>query len=1374
MGQGLLRLAFTVIAGLAGLAAAPLDAASLTLGWSDNSHNEEGFSVERSADGDTFAEIATVAANATEYVDESLVDGQTYYYRVRAYNEHGASGYSNVASGIAGAAPAPVVLSSSLPGGQVDEAYSAALEASGGEAPLSWSVASGALPEGLGLDAGSGALSGTPAQSGSFSFTVQVEDAFERVATKALSLSVAGDFSGDRVVDGLVAYYPLAEGAGALAGDHSGFGEPLGLELLGGASWLSDRNGVRFDGSGAKLQSAAAAKLRASLASSGAFTVEVWGRSLSLDQSGPARMLSYSSGTSNRNFTMGQEGGGLAMRLRSTGSGDSNGLPQLDASGAVGGGVEHYVATYDGANLRLYRNGVQVASESRSGELTNWDDGYVLVMGNETSDDRSWNGELYLAALYNRALSESDIQQNFAAGDQPASGGGSDSGGSPADEGQIAYRTPSGEDVLLTPQDVGEVGLAGETAYDAGAGTFSVTAAGQDIWSAADGFHFVWRELSGDFAAVVRVESLVASNRFAKAGLMVRDSLDPASIHGLVHVNEGGSLLFTRRPQAGAETTTNGIDGAAPAWLGLQRQGGLLVAYASADGENWTPFGSETLAFEGSVLVGLAATAHETDETAAAAFSGLDFLGAGALSGDAPTIGAIADHSVSEGEVAGPTAFSVADADTPLDSLQVQAASSNETLAPESSIILSGDGGERFVRVEPVEGATGEATITITVSDGESVASTSFLLTVTANSGAPTIIQPPSSLGVFVGEVASLEAQAEGEGTLEYQWRKDGEDIPGATGSIYLVDQAQPEDSGVYSVVVRNERGSVASDAATLEVARVLEIASYSVGRTVLADGSVELSVEASGDNLSYQWFRGESGDTSNPVPGATGATFTTPSLSETAEYWVRVTSSDRLFAADETAHSDTIVVDVVSGDRVYLGELGSGSDPFALLAREDGTAAMIAFLEGSDALVLETEIPLDPSAAFAFEREGLGRISGRLEPDRVAGEIEGLNLPFEGRRTATLDPFSSFAGFYQAVMLETSNGTVWAMVGGDGDAYVLASLDGELAAARASADESGRLEAHMPDGQTISLQLSASDGSVRGAAEQAGRTVRVSGHHEDAVATEILANTSVRAKVGEGSSVLIAGFVVGGSGSKRVLIRGVGPALEQFDVQGAVGDPNITLFRAGESGPVGSNDDWSSQGNAAEVADASQQLGAFALPQGSSDAAMLVDLPAGLYTAHVRGPGGGAALVELYDADLADPAAAASSRLVNLSMRGEVGSGQDVVIMGFVVSGNSPKRVLVRAVGPELERFAVEGILADPRLTLFKGSEPVVANDDWETDRETVQALSSKLGAFALDENSASAALAVWLEPGVYTAHAAGVGGSTGVALLEVYEDTR
>lgn len=269
------------------------------------------------------------------------------------------------------------------------------------------------------------------------------------------------------------------------------------------------------------------------------------------------------------------------------------------------------------------------------------------------------------------------------------------------------------------------------------------------------------------------------------------------------------------------------------------------------------------------------------------------------------------------------------------------------------------------------------------------------------------------------------------------------------------------------------------------------------------------------------------------------------------------------------------------------------------------------------------------------------------------------------------------------------------------------------------------------------------------------------------------LVNLSARSEVGTGGSITIAGFVIEGPAgvAKRVLIRGVGPALSAFGVSGVLENPSITLYNSTTGAALASNTGWGSGPDPAGVAAATSQVGAFALPAQSADSALLESLTPGPYSVQLSGANSttGVGLVEVYETDTAEP-----SLLGNISTRAQVGTSGNILISGFVVTGTQAARVLVRAVGPGLAQFGVTGVLAKPVLTIYDHSgNPVATNTGWQNaaNATDIASVAAQVGAFALQAGSADSALLVSLPPGSYTAQAAGSGSSTGIALVEVYQ---
>ena len=408
-------------------------------------------------------------------------------------------------------------------------------------------------------------------------------------------------------------------------------------------------------------------------------------------------------------------------------------------------------------------------------------------------------------------------------------------------------------------------------------------------------------------------------------------------------------------------------------------------------------------------------------------------------------------------------------------------------------------------------------------------------------------------------------------------------------------------------------------------------------------------------------------------------------------------------------------------------------------------------------------ELPLpNPAGAVA-------RLSGTVRDSRLSGTVEALGLSFNIAVSSSEGTTAAAAGFYRADILGTSGGVVYSAVGPQGQALVLVTTAEFTAGAVTVVDAEWGFTVALttPTGATaLRGALDLGNGAISGTLRLAGGVeTAFSGLGAQVAASVRLVNLSSRARVGAGERTLISGFIIGGAASQSVLIRGIGPALTGFGLDGALASPRLRLFRDGAV--LAENTGWSKSGaGVAELSAAFARLGAFALPVNSADAALLVTLPSGAYTLHVDG-GDGVALAEIYDAASGGPA-----RLLNVSTRGYVGVGSNALIGGFVVAGNSPQRVLVRAIGPALKGFGVEGVLADPRLTVYRGPDTVAENDNWGgADSAAVLAAQLAVGAFPLPAGSKDAVLWLALAPGAYTAQVTDGGLGEGVALIEIYQ---
>jgi alpha-tubulin suppressor-like RCC1 family protein len=271
--------------------------------------------------------------------------------------------------------------------------------------------------------------------------------------------------------------------------------------------------------------------------------------------------------------------------------------------------------------------------------------------------------------------------------------------------------------------------------------------------------------------------------------------------------------------------------------------------------------------------------------------------------------------------------------------------------------------------------------------------------------------------------------------------------------------------------------------------------------------------------------------------------------------------------------------------------------------------------------------------------------------------------------------------------------------------------------------------------------------------APQVARSFRVTGVPTGAPPR--LAQISTRMQVQTGENVLIAGFIIAGANDKTVVVRARGPSLTGSGVPNALANPVLQVY-SGQT-PIATNDDWQSGTQANTI----QQIGLA--PADASEAAVLITLqPNRAYSAIVRGIGAttGVAIVEVFEIDRPE------TPLINIATRGQVLTGNDVMIAGFVIQGNGPQTVVVRARGPSLVPTGITNPLANPVLQLFSGQTQLAVNDDWGTAANAAQLQAS---GFAPSEAVESAIL-ITLQPGAYTAIVTGAGGTTGVGLVEVF----
>jgi hypothetical protein len=447
---------------------------------------------------------------------------------------------------------------------------------------------------------------------------------------------------------------------------------------------------------------------------------------------------------------------------------------------------------------------------------------------------------------------------------------------------------------------------------------------------------------------------------------------------------------------------------------------------------------------------------------------------------------------------------------------------------------------------------------------------------------APRITSEPANQTVTPGADVTFSVIATGSPEPTYQWRKNNVAIAGATSPTLTLRGVQADAAGTYVVVISNSVGSVSSRAATLAVnapavaGSLIAVAPQS--QHVAPGASVMFSVTASGAGLSYQWSRDGAA-----IPGATQSTYAVSSANAAAMGFYGVT----VRAASGATESALAI----------------------LTLRAGGTSRLVN---------VSTRGYVPPGGALTpgFVLQGNAR-----KP--VLIRAIGPTLGFFGVGGTLADPVMEVIPLGESAAVASNDN--W---GGTAALSTAFSKVGAFALAAASSGDAS-VEASLPvagaKGYTVRITGKGADTSGIALAEV---------YDEDGVAGSVrLVNVSTSGFVGTGDQALVPGFFIGGDAPKLLLIRAVGPGLAQFGVPETLADPQLAVTPLGKDFAVASNDNW---GGTTELRDAFAAAGAFALPAGSGDAAVLVRLPPGGYTVVVSGVASttGTALVEVYDLD--------------------------------------------------------------------------------------------------------------------------------------------
>ena len=481
------------------------------------------------------------------------------------------------------------------------------------------------------------------------------------------------------------------------------------------------------------------------------------------------------------------------------------------------------------------------------------------------------------------------------------------------------------------------------------------------------------------------------------------------------------------------------------------------------------------------------------------------------------------------------------------------------------------------------------------------------------------------------------------------------------------------------------------------------------------------------------------------------------------------VTSSAvNVLVADPAATNNSDTTSIYTGVYSGLGSVPEAGN-FALVTVGSKSAVFIAYSTSVPYRTYYYANGTVGGSSVSFPASSpLGSLSAAAIGSGVSGTFDGSRLTMIGQLGASSDTTVA-PGYYQGSLGGRTGSRIVGIVGMDRTIFVYATDGAFSDVGSGTVSFTGSFTVTTKSGNVFTGTVNPTSGLMSGSISGANAAsftgaLTTGGTYSDGV----LRGLSTRGFVGTGANVMIAGFVVNGTVAKQIIVRGIGPSLASAGVSGVLANPKIDLFNgSGAAVSGGSNDNWSDT----PASRTFMSTAGLTAPGSTLESVAVATLAPGVYTAQLSGVsnGTGVGLVEIYDTDTVSPFT--SQKVTAISTRGFVNSGDGSLIAGFIVNGSSPKKVLIEAVGPALSN--VPGLLADPVLQIMRNGVVIRENDNWEmgNDRNLVIDAAARSGATALAAGSKDAAILINLQPGTYTAVASGAGGSTGIALINVYE---
>ena len=679
---------------------------------------------------------------------------------------------------------------------------------------------------------------------------------------------------------------------------------------------------------------------------------------------------------------------------------------------------------------------------------------------------------------------------------------------------------------------------------------------------------------------------------------------------------------------------------------------------------------------------------------------------------------------------------------------------------------------------------------------------TLFLASVAVASGqvAPVFTTQPISQTGAVGGSVTFTVAATGAAPLTFQWFKDGIAVAGSTGSSLTISGVKLSDGGSYQAAARNVAtrisavsgggdhtmyvktggtlwamgynlfgqlgdGTKTHRSSAVQVAT--SVASVAAGRVHTMYVETDGTLWAMGYKVNGQLGDGKDANLefrSTPVQVATGVA----SVAAGADHTMYVKTDGTLWATGSNAQ----------------GQLGNGGNSTSTTPVQVATGVASVAAGRVHTMYVKTDGTLWAMGDNRYGQLGDGTTTNRSSAVRVAtgvasvsaGRVHTMHVKTDGtlwamgynlfgrlgdgtitnRSTAVniykgLLSDAATLAFVPAIATQLSSSTV--ISGGAASFSVVAT--GTPPLAYQWKKDGSSISGATSSTYTIASTKTADAGSYTVVVTNSAGSVTSNSTVLTVIAPRLY-SLAVRTAL-EAKQILIVGFTMSG-GAKNVLLRAAGPTLGAFGVPETMVDPKLDLYSG--STLITSNDNW---GGSPSLAATFTSAGAFAYASATSlDAASVASIDGGR-TAHVYGPAAGAVLVEGYDVGSGD-----AQRFTSLSARNRVGTGANILIAGFSLSGEGKRNLLIRAVGPTLGVFGVPSVLSDPKLEIYQGSTKIGENDNWAA---TLSTTFSSVGAFGLTAGSKDAAITVSLPAGGYTVQVSGADGGVGEALVEIYE---